>query len=236
MSIIIDWWKTSGKYNKYRGKDNKGLRGNTIICAHLAISMNVVSRTVRTANSVKCKISYIEGTRKKAHDWAGATGQGAKENEGIESFTDGIFRYCKYYFILCDVMEDRCSSRPSVSTKDFYHSDDTHKSNNFSSDDPSTTSSESAEVIQAKKKTQKCKTPPLTITPTKKMKESEYFNILDRESLGLQDGGTYLEYKKLEEHMHHNMVLEERLIIQNKKEEHEYNMLLLKDFIGLKKT
>ena len=163
------------------------------------------------------------------HDWAGATGQGVKENEGIELFTDGILRYCKYYFILCDVMEDRCSSRPSVSTEDFYHSDNTHRGDGFSSDDSSTTSSESVEVIQAKKKTKKCKTPPpLTITPTKKLKESDYLNTLDRETLGLLDGGLDLEYKKLEEHTHHNMVLE-------KKSEHEYKMLLLKDFIELKK-
>ena len=79
MSILKDWWTTSGKYNKYHGKDNKGLRKKAI-CAHLVISMNEVSRVVRTANSIKCKISYIEGSWKKAHEWAGATGQGVKEN------------------------------------------------------------------------------------------------------------------------------------------------------------
>ena len=45
--------------------------------------MNVVSRAVCTADSVKCKISYIEGTWKKEHEWAGATGKGAEENEVI---------------------------------------------------------------------------------------------------------------------------------------------------------
>ena len=114
-------------------------------------------------------------------------------------FIDGILRYCKYYFILCDVMEGRCSLRPSVITKDFYHSDNTHKGDGFFSDDSSTTSSESVEAIQAKKKTKKRTTPPpLTITPTKKLKESDYLHTLDRETLGLLDGGFDLEYKKLE--------------------------------------
>ena len=32
MSILMDWWTTSGKYNKYCGKNNKGLRKKAI-CA-----------------------------------------------------------------------------------------------------------------------------------------------------------------------------------------------------------
>ena len=67
------------------------------------------------------------------------------------------------------------------------------------------------------------------------MKETEYFNIFDREILRLLDGETDLEYKMSEEQTRHNMVLEEMLIVQNKKEEHEYKKLLLKDFIGLEK-
>ena len=49
------------------------------------------------------------------------------------------------------------------------------------------------------------------------MKESEYFNVLDRETLGLLDGGTDLEYNKLQEKTRHNMVLEERFMIQHTK-------------------
>ena len=82
MSILMDWCITSGKYNTYCGKYNKGLKKKAI-CAHLAREMNEVSRVVRTANSVKRKISYIEGSWKKAHDWAGATSKCVKENEGI---------------------------------------------------------------------------------------------------------------------------------------------------------
>ena len=51
--------------------------------AHLVTSMKEVSREVFTANSVKCKISYIEGSWKKVHDWSGVTGQCVKDNEGI---------------------------------------------------------------------------------------------------------------------------------------------------------
>ena len=40
------------------------------------------------------------------HDWAGATGQGVKENEGVESFDAGVMQYCKYYFYLHDIIVD----------------------------------------------------------------------------------------------------------------------------------
>ena len=58
----------------------------------------------------------MEHTWRRAHDWANETGQGVKENEGIESFEAKVKQYCSFYFILYDVMVDRSSSRPSVLT------------------------------------------------------------------------------------------------------------------------
>ena len=75
----------------------------------LAARLNKISLCDRTANMVKCKITGLESSWKMAHDWAGATGQGVKENEGIESFDAGVLRYCRYYFYIHDVMVDRCS-------------------------------------------------------------------------------------------------------------------------------
>ena len=84
MSVLVDWWVTHPNYEKYRGYRNKGTR-KIEICNRLCEKINEVSRCVRTAHSVKAKIAYIEQSWRRAHDWANETGQGVKENEGIDS-------------------------------------------------------------------------------------------------------------------------------------------------------
>ena len=83
--------------------------------------MSEVSRSVCTANVVKCKICYIEDRWKKAHDWANATGQGVKENDGTESFEEGCLHYCKHYFLFYDVMVERSSATPMASSDSLYY-------------------------------------------------------------------------------------------------------------------
>ena len=62
------------------------------------------------------------------------------------------------------------------------------------------------------------------------------FDFLDKETLGLLDGGKDLEYKQLEEVKWHNLVINEQLTYKVKKENHEYTTMLLKDFMQLKMT
>ena len=86
---------------------------------------------MRTVNSVNCKIIYIKGNCKTAHDWGCVTVQDVKENEFIDYFQQRILRYCKYYYILYDIIEDRYSSRPSASTEYFYYPDEEIQGPNF---------------------------------------------------------------------------------------------------------
>ena len=119
MAVLLEWWTTFGNYSKYRGEKNMG-KNKKDIYLMLSNKMGKVSRTTRPPKSVKCKITGIETNWKKAHDWAGDTGQGVKESEGIDSFEEGILRYCKYYYTLFPIMVDRCSSRPLASLEDMY--------------------------------------------------------------------------------------------------------------------
>ena len=95
MATLINWWNIHPNYQKYRGKHNNGVK-KIQICEKICANINKVSRCVRTASSVKSKIMYIEQSWRKAHDWANETGQGVKENEGVESFEAGVLRYCRY--------------------------------------------------------------------------------------------------------------------------------------------
>ena len=82
MVVLLEWWTSGNNYSKYRGKDNKGKKKKDVYFK-LAASINLISRCEQTANSMKCKIIGLESSWKMAHDWAGATGKGVKENEGV---------------------------------------------------------------------------------------------------------------------------------------------------------
>ena len=118
----MDWWTTPGQYAKYRGKKNKGVK-KISICGFLATKMSAVSRCVRTPNMVKCKVAHIKISWTKTHDLANSTGQGVKENDGMESFEEGCLFYCNHYFTLYAVMVERCSATHLASSDSLYFLD-----------------------------------------------------------------------------------------------------------------
>ena len=175
MVVLLEWWTSGNNYSKYRGKDNKGKKKKDVYFK-LATSINHISRCERTANSVKCKIIGLESSWKMAHDWAGATGQGVKENEGVESFDAGVMQYCKYYFYLHDIMVDRCSSRPLANSEDFYFPDEASLGYNSSSE--SSVSSGEDFVEDRPKKKEKNGKKTNTITPTKIIQGNDFLTTL----------------------------------------------------------
>ena len=113
MNFLLDWWTTHPNYSKYKGKGNNGVR-KIKICTRLCEEINKISRCARTPAGVKGKISAVEIAWRKAHNWASETGKGVKENEGIDSFEQGCLRYCRFYFILHNVMVDRSLSKAHI--------------------------------------------------------------------------------------------------------------------------
>ena len=133
MPVLLDWWTTHPNYDKYRGYRNNGTR-KVQICQRLCGMINAILMCVRTAAGVKAKISYIEQAWRKAHNRANETGQGVKEEEGIESFEEGCLKYCMFYFMLHDVLVDRSSSRPQLTTNSLYYTSDNPNSSDTSDD------------------------------------------------------------------------------------------------------
>jgi len=112
MKILLDWWMTEGNYSKYRGKNNDGKKKKEVH-EMLAGKMTEGTKSTRGHKQVERKISHIEDTWRKAHDFAESeTGQGLKENDEHGEFKEAVEGKCPYYFSLLDIMVDRASSRP----------------------------------------------------------------------------------------------------------------------------
>ena len=61
------------------------------------------------------KIQYIKKSWKRAHDWAQETGQGVLETDP-DGFEEAIIKYCCFYYVLLDVMQDRASLKVVLTT------------------------------------------------------------------------------------------------------------------------
>ena len=234
MAFLLDWWSTGNNYRKYRGKNNKGTK-KMRYCESIATECNKISRCKRTANSVRAKIMGMEQSWRKAHDWAGETGQGVKDTEGQFSFEEGVKSYCSFYFFLHNVMVDRCSSRPAATTETLYNNDDEMlvlSSGSFSSGDDFTQDRDAGKKTKTTKKT---KDSPICIIPRQKDLESKYGKVFDSETLILLRGTNQVEKEKLQEAKRHNLVVEDELGLKAKKARHDYKMQLVKDFQELKR-
>ena len=239
MAVLLAWWTTDGNYRKYRGDGNKGEKKSSQ--AHrLAEKINRVSRCVRTAHSVRAKIQAMEQSWRKAHDWANETGQGVREHEGQESFEACILRRCSFYFIIYDVMADRCSSRPALTTNSLYGVDDEIL---VSSGDSYSSSADFVDETPKEGNKRKKLGGKKTVTPptiaesnTNRDIKTTYSHLLDKETMDLLSGVNQVEKDKLEEVKRHNSVVEEETTYKGKRAKHDYKMVLLRDYQELRES
>jgi hypothetical protein len=118
MRVLLDWWMTEGNYSKFCGKHNDGVKKREF-CNTLALTMNSNTRSKRDAKNVLSKIQHVEKRWREAHNFATSeTGAGIKEKDGDEQFRDIVLRKCPYYWDLLDVMQDRASSAPKLTSYD----------------------------------------------------------------------------------------------------------------------
>lgn len=117
LNALIKWLAVPGNYSNYRGGEANIKK--THYQEEIARKINasgVLSK--RTAKQVGSKIAHVEKQWKEAHDWTFTeTGAGLKENDP-GTFKDSILRKCPYYFDLYDVMADRASARPKMTSDD----------------------------------------------------------------------------------------------------------------------
>jgi len=116
MSILLDWLMAEGNYTKYRGGPTSNGKGKLFWAAILSNRMKEAGvRKYRSPKAIKNKIIVLEDSFKQAHDWAGQTGAGVRENDP-RHFDDYVLKKCPYYFNLLDIMQDRSTSRPQLTS------------------------------------------------------------------------------------------------------------------------
>jgi hypothetical protein len=116
MSILLKWLLSEGNYSKYRGGPASNGKGKLYWAALISSDMKRAGvRKYRSPKAIKNKIILLEDSFKHAHDWAGQTGAGVKEDDP-RSFNEYVLKKCPYYFDLLEVMQDRSTSRPQLTS------------------------------------------------------------------------------------------------------------------------
>jgi hypothetical protein len=115
-SVLLDWMTTEGNFRDYRG--NK--QGKTKVHYCTAIAARILAEgitAVRTPKNIMDKISAIEDSFKKAHEWTLNTGEGVKETDP-HGFWEYVKKLCPHYEALEPIMGDRAAVKPLASTED----------------------------------------------------------------------------------------------------------------------
>jgi len=96
-------------YDRWRGDTLEG-RTKIDLAQDIANAINTSGVIIqRTGRSVKERIQQIESKYKEASDWRQRTGSGVTSESSLR---EALTKYCKYYFELQPVMEDRPHVRP----------------------------------------------------------------------------------------------------------------------------
>ena len=109
--ILIDWLLEAGNYDKYRGHKNGGTKKQQF-AKMLADKMNAAGVVVkRDAKQVLAKITHLETSWKKAHNFATKeTGAGLKADDP-DSFEEKVQGICANCFDLFDIMNGKPNSQ-----------------------------------------------------------------------------------------------------------------------------
>jgi hypothetical protein len=123
-----------GNYEKYRGKNNQGVK-KTQFCTTIAAKMNAAKvRETRTAKQVANKIDWLEKSFKRADNFAHyATGEGIKEDDP-RSYEEKLHGICPFYQDLLPIMGDRVGNPPKDTSDDLLLESDNEDLANIADD------------------------------------------------------------------------------------------------------
>jgi hypothetical protein len=206
--ILLDWWMTEGNYSKFCGKNNGGVK-KIQFSNILAEKMTAETTSQRTGKNVLSKIQHIEKRWREAHAFATSeTGAGIMEKDGETNFRDIVERKCPYYYDLLEVMQDRASAQPKVTSYNLDGGDED------ADDDDSVVSELSANT----KKTSASR----KSTTSKKRKGP---SLIDESTVRVLTEGNKTMEQRMFEIERHNKVIEEmelkRFRLEEKREERE---------------
>jgi len=125
MHLLIQWISVPGNYSKWRGdKDHQGRKKKEVAktIADFINAGGVVEK--RTPAQVQAQMSRLESNMRQAYDFACTeTGAGLMETDKI-SFDEAVRKKCSYYFDLKEIMCERASITPKVTSDETLDSSD----------------------------------------------------------------------------------------------------------------
>jgi hypothetical protein len=124
IKILVDWWMEEGNYVLFCGKQNDGIK-KIQFCNMLAEKMTKETSSKRQGKNVLNKIQHIERSFRDAHSFAESeTGAGLLSNDGEATFETIVKKKFPYYYDLKEIMVDRASTKPKVTSYDTDDDDD----------------------------------------------------------------------------------------------------------------
>lgn len=141
ISILLLWLSVASNFEKYRGKDNNGMR-KIQFAAEVAALINKSGVVVqRTPKHIVNKIDYLIKQYKTALDWTQQTGQGVMEKGDIAGYDNHVRKLCPYWDQLDPILSDRALAQAAASTdsltsvSEASSSDDSSDGSNDNDDD-----------------------------------------------------------------------------------------------------
>lgn len=192
------------------------------------------------------KIDHIQKCFKSAHDWRfTVTGAGLQETDR-GNFEDAILKRCPWYFDLTDIMADRASAKPVLTTLELDSNstvDPSEKNDSASdSDDDDESSDEDEEGDENKNHTEDIDASSSSrVTPTKARALATLpLSIRAKKDKRRNGGGTPASGKKSREEKENYyetsaQYSSERTYWAQKKAEFDYKIQLWKEYLNLKK-
>ncbi|KAF1782941.1 hypothetical protein GQ600_15049 [Phytophthora cactorum] len=116
LSVLLDWLTAEGNYNKWRGGDKQSGETKAVLAAQISTLIHEKGIThFRKPKDIITKISQLEQSFRDAVDFLNNTGAGITNESSLQQ---AIEKRCPHYSILKDVLGDRPSTRPLVTSDD----------------------------------------------------------------------------------------------------------------------
>ncbi|RHY69554.1 hypothetical protein DYB38_007956 [Aphanomyces astaci] len=113
MDAVIAWMSVETNYVRWKGGDKHSGSTKASLASEVVERLKTNGIHHRTTKDVVQKIGDIERSYRSACDWLANTGQGIVDEDSIQK---EVQRLCPYYYVLDEVMRDRASTAPLVTS------------------------------------------------------------------------------------------------------------------------
>ncbi|RHY73816.1 hypothetical protein DYB30_013219 [Aphanomyces astaci] len=118
IDVVIAWMSVETNYLSWKGGGKHGGATKASLALEVFARLSTQGIHHRTTKDVVQKIGDIERAYRSACDWLANTGQGVEDEDSIQK---EVKRMYPYYYTLNDVMRDRASTNPLVTSETLYN-------------------------------------------------------------------------------------------------------------------